>query len=294
MKTMKNNSYGMGGKSYRMGGKLSKKEARLLKMLMTKMMGEKGMRVMQNSGLTPQITFDMDKTQMIEGRDDYSFFDDPEARLQQKVNLGLASKAQRDDKSFTRDFNPIPVGDFYDDISEYNRQVMRDSEVGKMVDAGQDILKIRGELVPYDYEKASVNRGEGNEDYAKVAEMLRSREEGEDSDYFGPQDIMAYQYMLPSRRKGGVTAGILDQTGMGDRGFTRAELGSGQTPFDQRVGQVAEDVATRGLRRLKDRLDEDRARYADLYDRRARGQAALPGGKLAAGGRTPFRLLKKK
>ena len=55
MNTMKkNNSYGMGGKSYEMGGKLSKQEAKLLKMLMTKMMGEEGMRVMQGSGMTPE------------------------------------------------------------------------------------------------------------------------------------------------------------------------------------------------------------------------------------------------
>lgn len=55
MKHLKNNSYGMGGRSYEMGGKLSKQEARLLKMLMTKMMGEEGMRVMQDSGMTPSL-----------------------------------------------------------------------------------------------------------------------------------------------------------------------------------------------------------------------------------------------
>lgn len=55
MKHIKNNSYGMGGKSYRKGGKLSKQEARLLKMLMTKAMGEEGMRVMQSSGMTPSL-----------------------------------------------------------------------------------------------------------------------------------------------------------------------------------------------------------------------------------------------
>ena len=55
MKQIKNNSYGMGGKSYRMGGKLSKQEAKLLKMLMTKAMGEEGMRVMQSSGMTPSL-----------------------------------------------------------------------------------------------------------------------------------------------------------------------------------------------------------------------------------------------
>ena len=38
-----------------MGGKLSKQEAKLLKMLMTKAMGEEGMRVMQESGRAPSI-----------------------------------------------------------------------------------------------------------------------------------------------------------------------------------------------------------------------------------------------
>ena len=58
MNTMKkNNSYGMGGKSYRMGGKLSKQETKLLKMLMTKAMGEEGMRVMQNSGRAADDSF---------------------------------------------------------------------------------------------------------------------------------------------------------------------------------------------------------------------------------------------
>ena len=58
MNTMKkNNSYGMGGKSYRMGGKLSKKETELLKMLMTKAMGEEGMRVMQSSGRAADDSF---------------------------------------------------------------------------------------------------------------------------------------------------------------------------------------------------------------------------------------------
>ena len=55
MKHLKNNSYGMGGRSYEMGGKLSKQEARLLKMLMTKAIGEEGMRVMQSGGMTPSL-----------------------------------------------------------------------------------------------------------------------------------------------------------------------------------------------------------------------------------------------
>jgi len=237
----------------------------------------------------PQVSFDMDKSQMREDGDEYRFVSDPEQRLQQKVNLGLASKADRDDKKFTRDFNPIPVGDFYDDIAAYNRQMMRDSEVGKMVDAGDDILKIRGELVPYDAE----NYDTTSEDYEKRNQMLLSRDSGEDSDFFGSPDVEEYQYMVPQKRKGGVTGGILDQTGMGDRGFTRAELGSGQTPFDQRVGTYAEDVATRGLKNLVNKLNEDRARYAGLYERRYKGEAALPGGKQDIGGRSPIRLRKR-
>ena len=242
----------------------------------------------------PQIAFDMDKYQMREdGGKRYTFYDDPEARLQQKVSLGLASKSDRDDKRTTRDFNPIPVGEFYDDMAAHNRQMMRDSEVGQMVDAGQDILKIRGELVPYDHEKADFNRGPDNPDYMKVSEMLDSRDMGEDSDYFGGGDVYESQFMTPQRRKGGITGGILDQTGMGDRGFTRAELGSGQTPFDQRVGTHAEDIATRGLKSLVDKLNEDRGRYANLYDDRASGLRALPGGKQAIGGRSPIRLRKR-
>ena len=47
MNPMKNNP------SYAKGGKLTEKEARLLRALMGKLVGEEGMRVMQTSGKTP-------------------------------------------------------------------------------------------------------------------------------------------------------------------------------------------------------------------------------------------------
>lgn len=143
MNTMKkNNSYGMGGKSYRMGGRLSKQETKLLKMLMTKAMGEEGMRVMQNSGRAADDSFLQDA------------YDEASA-----IGMGLLNLFKGENVPEGAGLRDRYVRGFYDEAVRDNTR-QRSGQQGMIDAAGTAVGSFFDELLApgYEYKPASVQK----------------------------------------------------------------------------------------------------------------------------------------
>jgi len=278
--------YGMSGmmKEYAKSGKMPKALLEYFKK--KKKEAEMGMKMpeYQGSGFVPQIGFDMEK-----GVGDERFFDDPDMRLQQKVDRGLASKARRDDKRFTRDFNPIPTKDLVDMARVELREDIRNKPAMQAADrfGAGNILMLDGEYVeatPENKRKMIMNRHIEMEDGVPrdkrkndFVQDLYSIAASENYDTYGP----AKGLLVPST------------------GFTREELGGpllGSSTLGTE-GQSIDQQRVRGNRAaqfIEDELRKEADRMGRIYDDRYYSDEAIPGGKFYGGGRAPFRVLKRR
>ena len=282
------NEYEMSGmmREYAKSGKMPK--ALLEYFSKKKKEAERGMRVpeYQGSGFVPQIGFDLEK-----GVGDERFFDDPDARLQQKVDRGLASKAQRDSSRSTRDFNPVPTKDLLEMEKAALRERIRNYPEMVAADkfGASNIIKLDGEFVeqtPENERQMLLNRSATLEEFPNIQ---RSK----------LKDDFVTDLYEPATRENRQTYGPAKDLLISSTGFTRQELGGpmlssstlgteGQSPAQQLAR------GNRAAQYLEDELREEAARMGDIYYERYKADAAKRAGKFQRGGRAPFRVLKRR
>lgn len=209
---------------------------------------------------SPQATFSMqDDRQLAEleglGREDDA--------IQRMVDRALASKADRDDKVYTRDFNPRPVKDFIEPTYESFRQEIKKSPLFAAADKyGADkILKLRGEYVEQTPETER--------------EMWSSRDSGEDSGWVTASDFSDYvreNYM----DRPGMAAGDLFNT---ETGFTTEEFGAKRTPGAVSFPRESLSRGAQQKRFAQEQLNEMLNRLGNIYGDRSFGDAAFGRGK---------------
>ena len=279
-----NNEYGMSGmmKEYAESGRMPKA---LLEYFKKKRKAEMGMKMpeYQGSGMSPQITFDMDTPV------GYSAYDDDKLALQQKVDRGLASKAQRDSSRMTRDFNPIPTKDLVDMAKAELREDIRNKPAMQAADefGAGNVLMLDGEYVeatPENKKKMIMNRHleiesgvPRNKRQNDFVQDLYDIAASENYDTYGPaKPILA-----------------------SSTGFTREELGGpllssealgteGQSPTQQ----IAR--GTRAAQFIEDEMRGEADRMGRIYDERYYADEAKGARKFYGGGRSPFRVLKRR
>ena len=193
--------------------------------------------------------------------------------LQRKVDMGQASKTERDNDPRTIDFNVIPPSQFQDSIEKQMSKDIKGSDLGSLIREDKPFAKLRGEFVEYDDARDRDLRDD----------ILTSEYAGEDSGFVNPVEANYEIYKQGQKSAQRQLGELVDKTGMGDTGFTLEEFGRGMPSGT--YGFSEEERGRRAISNLKDNLRSASSRFGDAYEKRADSRAARAAGKQFAGGR---------